>query len=245
MKTIKLLCLFVFTSFSFSSFSQTAEEIINNYFDNTGGVEKWSELKGVKMIASVNAQGMDIPVEIFQLADGRQAIKINFQGQEITQFAYDGETMWTTNFMTMQPEKNDSEMTENFKKQSLDFPSPLFNYKSRGYTVERMDNETIDGAETFKIKLTQLPIMVDGKEQPNISYHFFDTDSFALIQSEAEIQQGPMKGQKSISKMSDYQEVDGLYFPFDMGMEGQSIKISSIILNPTIEDSTFAFPKKD
>jgi len=224
--------------------AQTADEIINNYFENTGGIENWTALKGLKMNATANAQGMEIPVEIYQISDGRQAVKINFQGQEITQFAFDGETMWSTNFMTMQPEKSESEMTENFKKQSKDFPNPFLNYKDKGYTVERMENETIEGAETFKLKLTQTPIMVDGKEQPNISYHYFDVDSFALIQSEAEIQQGPMKGQKSISKMSDYQEVDGLYFPFDMGMGGQSIKIKSITLNPIIEDSLFTFPEE-
>ncbi len=223
--------------------AQTADEIINTYFENTGGVENWAALNGIKMNASVN-QGVDIPVEIYQLKDGRQAVIVSFQGQEITQFAFDGETMWGTNFMTMQAEKSDSEMTENFKKQSLDFPSALFNYQDKGYTVELMENETIDGAETFKIKLTQKPIMVDGKELPNISYHYFDTDSFALIQSEAEIQQGPMTGQKSISKMSDYQEVDGLYFPFDMGMGGQSIKIISIDLNPEVEDKVFAFPEE-
>lgn len=243
MKTLKSLALVCFISFNSPLMAQTADEIIDAYFENTGGKEKWASLNGLKMNASVN-QGIEIPVEIYQLKDGRQAVIVNFQGQEITQFAFDGETMWSTNFMTMQSEKSDSEMTENYKKTAKDFPSPLFNYKDKGYSVELLENETIDGAETFKIKLTQKPIMVDGKELPNISYHYFDTDSFALIQSEAEIQQGPMAGQKSISKMSDYQEVDGLYFPFDLGMGGQSIKILSIDLNPEVEDKVFAFPEE-
>ncbi|MEX0995479.1 MAG: outer membrane lipoprotein-sorting protein [Flavobacteriaceae bacterium] len=244
MKTFKTLFFVCFISFNVPLIAQTADEVIETYFENTGGIENWGALNGVKMNASANNQGMEIPVEIIQLKDGRQAVKISFQGQEITQFAFDGETMWSTNFMTMQPEKTESEMTENFKKQSKDFPSPLFNYKEKGYTAELMEDETIDGAETFKIKLTQTPLMVDGVEQPNISYHYFDKDSYAIIQSEAEIQQGPMKGQKSISKMSDYQEIDGLYFPFDMSMGGQSIKITSITLNPEVEDSVFAFPEE-
>ncbi len=244
MKTFKSLLLIYFLSFGVTLIAQTADEVIDNYFENTGGKENWKALKGLKMNATANAQGMEIPVEIIQMADGRQAVKISFQGQEITQFAFDGETMWSTNFMTMQAEKSESEMTENFKKQINDFPNPFLNYKANGYSVELMGNETIDGAETFKIKLTQFPIMVDGVEKPNISYHFFDVDSFALIQSESVIQQGPMTGQKSISTMSDYQEVDGLYFPFDMGMGGQGIKISSITLNPHVEDGVFKFPKE-
>lgn len=241
MKSFLLIALVTFTM---PIFSQTADEIIDTYFENTGGSENWAALKGIKINGLANSQGMEIPLEIYQMADGRQAVKISFQGQEITQFAFDGETMWSTNFMTMKPEKSESEMTENFKKQAADFPSPFLNYKEKGYQVELMENETIDGAETFKLKLTQTPLMVDGVEQPNVSYHYFDIDSYALIQSEAQIQQGPMKGQKSISKMSDYQEVDGLYFPFDMGMEGQNIKITSITLNPELEDNLFAFPEE-
>lgn len=244
MKTIKNLVLLLIISLSLPSMGQTTDEIINTYFENTGGADNWAALKGVKMNAVANSQGMEIPVEIIQLMDGRQVVKINFQGQEITQFAFDGETLWSTNFQTMLPEKSDSEMTENMKKQANDFPSPLLNYKEKGYSVELMENETIDGTETYKLKLTQLPILVDGQEQPNVSYHYFDTDSFALIQSESEIQQGPMKGQKSISTMSDYQEVDGLYFPFDMGMSGQSIKITSVELNPEVDETVFLFPEE-
>ncbi len=244
MKTIKTLLVVFVMCFSLPSVAQTADEILKTYFENTGGTEKWAELNGVKMKAIANNQGMEIPVEVLQLKDGRQAVKINLQGQELTQMAFDGETLWGTNFMTMLPEKSDSEMTANMKKQAGDFPSPLFNYKEKGYTVELLENETIDGTETFKLKLTQQPLLVDGKEQPNVSYFFFDTDSFALLQSESEIQQGPMKGQKAISTMSDYQEVDGLYFPYDMSMSGQSIKITSIELNPEVEDDYFIFPEE-
>ncbi len=229
---------------SFNSTAQSVDEIISNYFENTGGFDNWSKLNGLKMNAIANAQGMEIPVEIIQISNGKQAVIINFQGQSITQFAFDGNTMWSTNFMTMQPEKSDSEATENMKLLAADFPSPLFNYKDKGYKVELLGTETIEGTETYKVMLTQKPMLIDGKEEPNISYYYFDKDTFVIIQSESEIKQGPMAGQKNISTMSDYEEVDGLYFPFNMGMSGQGIQIKSIELNPVIEDSVFAFPEK-
>ena len=107
--------------------AQTADEIINNYFENTGGSENWENLEGTKMEAEADAQGMTIPVELLSTKDGKQLVKINLQGQEMTQVSFDGETMWTTNFMTMAPEKSDQETTDNMKKQMKDFPSPLFN----------------------------------------------------------------------------------------------------------------------
>ena len=100
--------------------AQTADEIINNYFENTGGSENWDKLKGTKMEAEADAQGMTIPVELLSTKDGKQLVKINLQGQEMTQVSFDGETMWTTNFMTMSPEKSDQETTDNMKKQMKD-----------------------------------------------------------------------------------------------------------------------------
>ena len=101
--------------------AQTADEIINNYFENTGGSENWEKLEGTKMEAEADAQGMTIPVELLSTKDGKQLVKINLQGQEMTQVSFDGETMWTTNFMTMAPEKSDQETTDNMKKQMKDF----------------------------------------------------------------------------------------------------------------------------
>ncbi len=242
MKILKTLTIAFLLTAIVPVSAQTADEVINNYFENTGGKTNWENLKGIKMSATASAQGMEIPVEIYQTKDGKQLVKINFQGQEITQFAFDGENMWTTNFMTMQPEKSDAESTANMKKQSKDFPSPFLNYKDKGFTIEMIGKETKEGKETFKLKLTQSPIMVDGVEQPNVSYHYFDTETFVPIVSESEIAQGPMKGQMNISTMSDYQEVSGLYFPFALSMAGQGIQIKEIVLNPEIDMAMFAFP---
>lgn len=243
MKTLKTLFIAILLVAVVPMSAQTADEIINNYFENTGGAEAWGNLQGVKISGSVNAQGMDIPVDIYQMKDGKQLVKINLQGQDMTQVAFDGETMWTTNFMTMQAEKSDAETTENMKKQMGDFPSPFYNYKEKGFTLELLGKETKEGTETYKLKLTQKPLMVDGVEQPNISFHYFDTENFVPIASESEIPSGPMKGQMSMNTMSDYQEVDGLYFPFDMGMMGQSLVVKEIVLNPEIDAAMFAFPE--
>jgi len=243
MKTIKTLIIAFLIIAITPATAQTADEIINNYFENTGGKANWDKLDGIKMEAEANAQGMVIPVEIFQTKDGKQLVSIDLQGQKMTQVSFDGETMWTTNFMTMAPEKSDQETTDNMKKQMKDFPSPLLNYKEKGYSVELLENETIEGTDTFKLKLTQDPIMVDGVETANITYFYFESENFVPIVSETQIQQGPMKGQMSKTTLSDYEEVDGLYFPFSMNMGGQAITIKKVILNPEIDMAMFAFPE--
>ena len=151
--------------------------------------------------------------------------------------------------MTQKPEKSDQETTDNVKREMGDFPDPFLNYKDKGYIAELIGKEEIDGAECFKIKLTKKPLVIDGNEVENVSFYFFDTENFVPIVVHSEIKSGPMKGQVSEIKMSDYQEVEGLYFPFSMvqglkGQEGQTITFDQISINPEIEDSEFDFPEE-
>ena len=247
MKTLKISLAALLISFLSPLQAQTADDILANYFENVGGLEKMMSIKGVKMTAKVSQGGMEIPLEILQLNDGRQMTIINFQGKEIKQGVFDGNTLWSHNFMTMKAEKSDAEATANFKLNSNDFPDSFINYKEKGYTVELMGKETIDGAETYKIKLVKEPIMVDGKQEEDVSFYFFDSENYVPIAVQSEVRSGPGKGMTSEVTMSDYQEVDGIYFPFSMtqgvkGQPGSPLTIESIVLNPTVEDGAFAFP---
>jgi len=225
----------------------TADEIIEDYFENIGGIEAWNKLKGIKMIGEMNQGGMKFPFEIISLKDGRQYMKFSFQGKELKQGVFDGETMWNTNFMSMKAEKADAEATANQKLEANDFPIPLLNYKEKGYQLELLGKEEKDGAETYKLKLTREPKTIDGKQVDDISFYFFDVDALIPLITESEVKSGPAKGKMGQSKLGDYQEVNGLYFPFSLtqGVKdggGVAMIISKIELNPTIDDAEFNMP---
>jgi outer membrane lipoprotein-sorting protein len=249
MKTIKLL-LVALTVTAFTQINaQTADEIIANYYENTGGLENWQKLQGVKMSAKVNQGGMEIPIDIIQLKNGKQMTVINLQGQVFKQGVFNGEVLWNTNFQTLKAEKSDKETTDNMKVQAMDFPDPLFNYKEKGYTLELLGKEDLDGTETFKLKLTKKPLIVDGKEVENSSIYYFDAENFVPLVVDSEIKSGPQKGMISEAKMSDYQEVRGLYFPFSLSQGikdkgSQGITIDKIELNPKVDEAEFDFPKE-
>ena len=150
-------------------------------------------------------------------------------------------------FRSMKAEKSTAEDTANFKLNTNDFPDSFVNYKEKGYTIELLGKETIDGAETFKIKLVKEPVTIDGNQEDDISFYFFDTENFVPIAIQTEIKSGQGKGMMSEVTMSDYQEVEGLYFPFSMtqgvkGQPGAPLTIESIELNPTVDAGAFAFP---
>lgn len=231
---------------SLSVKAQTADEIISNYFENIGGKDNWNSLKGIKMIGSINTLNNTVSVEILTLKDGKTMQIINFQGQGIKQGVYDGTILWNTNVMTQQAEASDKESTDNYKKnEANEFPDPFLNYKENGYKIELLGEETKEGRECFKIKLTKNPIMVEGKEEDNSIIYFFDTKQFVPIAKVEEFKQGPMKGQLFTSIMSDYEEFGGLYFPTSISLfGGSSISIESIELNPSVDDSVFKMPVK-
>ena len=227
--------------------AQTADEIINQYFENIGGKDKLESIKSLHIQASTKAQGMDLPIEIYMTKDGKQLISTDLQGKKIVQVGFDGKTAWHTNFMNMKNEKFDKETTENMKKNAGgDFVSPFLNYKDKGYKVEYLGKEEVEGTETYKIKLTQKPEMKDGKEVSKESFYYFDTENYVPVVVETIIKEGPMQGAKFQQIFSDYQEVDGVYFPFSMmnkfnGQPGQEVKISKIEINPEIDNSIFEF----
>lgn len=147
--------LLVFAVFCLSAVqAQSVDDIVNKYFENTGGRAKWNAIQGIKISAKLNQGGMEIPLDMYQFKDGKAMQVITFQGKEIKQGVYDGTTLWSHNFMNMKAEKSDAEATANYKLEIGEFPDVWLNYKERGLSAEFLFKETIYDTVILKIKLT-------------------------------------------------------------------------------------------
>lgn len=248
MKILKTLIVVILLTAMAPLKAQTAETIVSNYLQNIGGEENLKNISSIKFIGKVNFGGMILPVEIYKTQSGLSLTKADVQGQTFYQEVYDGETLWGTNQMTMAAERSDSEATANFKNNINDFPDPLVDYKEKGYTIELIGNETVEGVDTYKLKLVKEPIMVDGVQTEDVSYYYFDKENFVPIVYEEEIKSGQGKGMTVQIKFSDYQEVEGIYFPFSINQTikgqpgGQLITITDVKLNEPMEKDLFKFP---
>lgn len=247
-----LLILIVFTIEEAPA--QTVDEIIDTYFENIGGKENWRKLTGIQVNAKMKMRNMQVSMTSVQLKDGRQYSVMNMQGKEMKQRVFDGETLWSTNFMSGKAEKTNAEATANFKRNAgKDFPDPFLDYKKKGYTAQLMGKETVEGVECFKIKLIKAPRIIDGKEQENFTIYYFDTEYYIPIAQEMNGQGrgggrgrgGRGGGQQRMSVFSEYQEVEGLYFPFSRTMGRGTMVIESITLNPKANDKDFKMPEDD
>lgn len=248
MKKVAFGVLFLLSAVSAKAQEMTADQIIDQYFENVGGKEAWSKMEGQKIVATAFVQGMEFPITIYEMKDGRKATHFEIQGRKMVQDAFDGSTLWSVSFMTMKAEKGTQEETDNYKLTIGEFPSALLNYKKMGYSIELDGEDVKEGVKCYKIKLTKKPEMVDGVQQPNIEYYYFDKDNLVPITVETEITGGPMKGQMAVTVLSDYQEVGGIYYPFSIkqgsGMGAFTLTVDSMEIDPKVDESVFSFPEE-
>ena len=249
MKTIKLLVAALFLVTAVNMQAQTAEEIVANYLENTGGEDAWRAIKSIKMKGKAAFGPQEFPFTQMALADGRMAVEIELQGQKFIPQAFDGENVWGTNFQSQKAETQDSESSTNFKNnEAKNIIDTFLDYKEKGFKVDKLDDKTIEGVDCFAVKLTLNPVLVEGKEEESFSTYYFDKENFVPILSESIISSGPQKGATTQTLYSDYQEAGSVYYAYNIvqkfnGQVGQSISIESIEINPDIDESVFEMPK--
>ena len=230
--------------------AQTAEEIIEIYIENIGGQKAWSKIESMKVIGVGRQQDVDYPFVATYMKDGRRIVDINLQGNSFIFDAFDGESAWAMNFNTQNSEALDAETSLNTKNSANDYlPDAFMNYKEKGYKVELLGKEVFEGTECFKIKLTKIPVLVDGIEEENIETYYFDTENYVPIAMESIIKYGQGKGATMQMLLSDYQEVDGLYISFSQiqkfnGQIGLELTTKTIEFNTEVDNNIFKIPEE-
>lgn len=246
----RLVILFLALGTLFTTQAQNAEKVVDQYFEIVGGKKAFADLKQAQFtgtaIQVMGPQQMEFPFNMYQKTGNKQRLDISFQGQTMTQMCFNGKTGWGINFMNMQPEKYTEEQNA-MTAADTHFPDALVQYKELGYKLEYDGEEEINGTMCHKIKMTMKPIVVNGEEKENVDYYFFDKETAVLLMLRSYAMEGPMAGQASETHMSDYEEVDGLYFPHTMeifmnGEKGFQMNMTEIDFKSEIEDSMFEFP---
>src|SRR5438874_112068 len=150
MKKIVLLCIVAFLFVIGHSSAQTADELVNKYVDAMGGKEKLASLNAVKMTCSVDiGPDMKAPFTMYIINKGMRT-EFEIQGMKLIQ-ALDGDSGWYIN--PFQGKKDPERMSEEQIRQSKDeveLTGSLFNYKEKGYTVEYLGKDDMEGTDTYK-----------------------------------------------------------------------------------------------
>ena len=215
-----------------------ADELIAKNIEASGGLKKIQGNKSAKIIGKILTQGMEIPFTMYQKRPNMLRVEASVMGMTMTQ-GYDGTQGWSINPMTgsADPQPMGEVETKGFSLQA-DTDGALVNYKDKGYTVEYLGEEDLEGTPAYKLRVdTKMDIVVD---------MFIDKEYFLAIKvhSKITVDENVIE---SDSFMSDFQEVDGLVMPFSVetrqgGMTTMQMMMESVEFGVELDDSQFAMP---
>ena len=200
----------------------TAESVINKYIAAIGGRKALEAVKSVKIEANAEMQGMQLGLEVKNTTKNQSSLVVSMGGNPMQKVIFDGEK----GFMSGQGQKMDYTEQQNAaaKKQAVPFPE----LTAKDAKLVRM--EDVDGKSAYVISLGE------DKEA------FYDKESGLKVK---EITTQEMNGQKIPTTIlySDYQEVNGIKFPFTLeqsaGPQELTFKISKVSINEGVSDSDF------
>lgn len=234
----RIIIFFFILLFAATLQAQTVDEIIDNYFMNSGGTENWSSLESMKVTGTLSQGGMQLEMIIFKKRPDFQRSEFRLQGQTIVQ-AFDGRKAWMINPYngSSDPQYMPDEMTNEFTNDH--FESEFLNYRQKGNQVELAGKDTVDGQLVYKVKLL--------RKNGDLEYYYFDSETFLPAMQAKKVKIGPAQGQEVKTYFSDYKKVDEFLLPFRIQVKAggetvQELSFGEYLLNEAMDDSLFSVP---
>lgn len=207
-----------------------------------GGAEKLKSLQTVEMTGTATLQGTAVTMKLFEKRPRMMRQELAINGTTIVQ-AYDGTTAWVVNpmFGSDEPHVLPPAQTATMRDQA-DFEGTLTDYKAKGYSVELVGKEQIDGKDAYHLRVTRQ------QGSPPQDY-YLDAETGRDLRVSTTVQDP--SGQPAVIRtdLSDYRQVDGVTVPFKMvqSVNGRTLSemtVEKVQFNLPIADSLFRMPEK-
>jgi len=165
--TVLLFCVMTLTA----TLSQSVDDVLTKYFESIGGVEKWKELKTMKLTGSVPTPQGEFAFEMNRKAPNKMIISLDVMGQKLIPQAFDGETAWTLNPFTgnTAAQKLPHEQIKDLKRDAV-FEDPFIDFAGKGHEVTYEGTGDVDGVKCHILKLVQNK--GKGEDESTSSYYF-------------------------------------------------------------------------
>jgi len=234
---MKKLLVAVLGLITLTANAQTVDEIISKYSATMGGLDAYNKVTTAKLTGTYSVQGNDLPLTL-QVVNGKaMRSDVEAMGQAAIS-VYNNGKGWKVNPFAGAPDPTDVTGTElsDFKQQSF-FAPQLMDYKARGFEVSLEGKETIEGIETYKIKLTN-------KEDGRVTYYSISTKDYTMVRSvtSREIQGQSMDVEAWYSDLKDIGNGIKFFMSRDSKIEGQvfqTVKYEKVELDVAIDNKIF------
>ena len=205
----------------------TALDVVNNYINIIGGRKKLEAVNTLITNGELELPSgvpQQVKLSVKQKMPNKESIKqkVMMNGQLMMEGgqSFDGESGY------IQGPQGRTEMDEKTTAK-MKAVKGIFDelYYADGQ-LELINISNIGGEDAYKIKVSV------GSE---ISYKYYGVTSGHLISVESEDENKNI----TTTKYFDFKNVNGIIFPFELEVQGQKIKITEILINEEIKDSSF------
>lgn len=214
--------------------------ILSRYYDAIGGPEKWSKVETMKYTGKMNSMGKVFTTAIVYKRPDKCRIDFSLGHIYFIQ-SFDGKEAWKFNPTDGSKPAVLEGDDANDLIETCDFDGPLIDHEAKGHKIEYLGRETMDGREGFKLKVTNKTGSVD--------YYYLDAETYLpyFVKGKAVLKD---KEVDSTTEVGDYIDTGGIiipyYFEFDLdGVDdNETFRVSTVELNPELDDTIFTFPRK-
>ena len=220
----------------------TAEELAAKNVEARGGIDKLHAIESLRFSGKILVNGGTIELGYLALLKLPKSVRYEAALQGLTQVqAYDGTQAWQINpfFGRKDPEKLSADDAKGMGEDAADFAGTLVDYKAKGYTLDYLGTEDVDGTQAHKLRVT--------RPNGDVTYVYLDPDYFLEVRAvNRRIEHGVPH--ETVIDYGDYEKVNGVYFPFaqEAGPKGstnrQKVQFDKAEANVTADDDLFHFP---
>ncbi len=222
-----------------------ASDLVSKNLAARGGAEKLAAISTIEFSGKiVQPGGSQLTYKAIRARkNGGTLIQASIQGLTLVQ-GYDGTVGWRIN--PFEGRRDAERISDDSTRELADEASidgALLSASAKGGTITYLGREDFDGTDAYKLR-------VDGTGPGAAQYvYYLDPDTYLEIRIE---ETRMLRGSKrvSLSELSDYERVEGVYFPFTIESGGigstsanrQKLVIDSAHANVPVNDSLFAIP---
>jgi hypothetical protein len=220
----------------------SAAELAEKNIDARGGTDKVNAIHSLRLSGKMLVNAGTLELAYTALISRPHSIRNEAQLQGLTLVqAYDGTQAWQINPFQgrKDPEKLSADDAKGLGEDASDFTGVLVDYEAKGYKLDYLGTEDIDGTEAHKLRVT--------RPNGDISYVYLDPDYFLEIRVvNRRIEHGVPN--ETIVDYGDYEKVNGVYLPFSQeswqkgSSDHQKVQFDKAEANVPAGETLFQFP---
>ena len=237
---VALLCAFSIPA----AYGYTADELVARNVEAKGGLDSIHAIKSLRLSGHMRIQQDTVQLDYVTLIKQPGSVRYEAALQGLTQVqAFDGQQAWQINPFQgrKDPEKLSADDAKGMSEDAADFAGPLVDYKAKGYKLDYLGREDIDGTDAYKLRVT--------RTNGDLTTVYLDPDYFLEIRTvNRRIEHGvPVE---TVVDYGDYEKVAGVFLPFSQEsfMKGsndrQKVQFDKAEANVDASDGAFHFPGK-